>query len=232
MGWGKGKGKAVERALHRAEREEEWAAERALARGDLAGAMAHAQKAESLEHAEHELHRNRKGKGKGYHHHPAADVVVVAAAPPGPVVAVMPTEAVVISAPVMPAPASAVTAERALHREEVRQERMAGAALAKGNVVGALIHAEKAQDLERAERAIHHEVVHARAHRAHHAERREEHLAARDLARGDIIGAISHEVKATEAHQRGNRLEAELHHHRDHHHHGWSKGKGKGKGWW
>lgn len=185
MGWGKGKGKAVERALHHAEREEERAAGRALAHGNIAGAIAHAQKSEALEHAEHAMHW--KGKGKGYRH--AAEVVVVPAAEVTPVVVAVPAEAVAI-VPV----------------------KGAGKA---------------------AERVLHHEVVHARAERAHRTERREEHLAARDLAHGDVIGAISHEVRAVEAHHRGDRLEAELHHeHWGNHHKGWGKGKGKGKGWW
>merc|ERR1712232_169284 len=119
MGWGKGKGKAAERALHRAEREEEWAAERALARGDIAGAIVHKQNADSLELAEHEMHRYRKGKGKGYLHHPAADIAVVPVVPPSPMVAVKSSEVVVVSRPAAPAPVQCIAAERALHREEV-----------------------------------------------------------------------------------------------------------------
>lgn len=234
MGWGKGKGKAVERALHHAEREEIWAAERALAHGDVAGAVAHAQKAEVLEHAEHAVHWKGKGKAKGKGYHQAAEVVVVS---PAPVVAAVPTEVVIVSPEVVsPAPVlgkgMGKAVEHALHREEVHEKKSALAALAHGDVVGATIHAERARELHRVEKEVHHEVLHAKAREAHRAERREEHLAARDLAHGDILGAISHEVKAVEAHRRGHRIEAELHHdHWAHPHKGWGKGKGKGKGW-
>lgn len=221
MGWGKGKGKAVERALHQAEREEEWAAERALARGDIAGAIAHAQNAEALENAEHAAHWKGKGKGKwkGYRH--AEAVVVPAAQPEVVVVSAKPAqpEVVVVSAVATPVRAhkgAGKGVEGALHRGEKREEALAGAALAHGDIVGAAIHAERASELKDAERAVHQANVHAREWQAHQRERREEHLAARDLAHGNVLGAIAHELKAAEAHERAH-----------HHHH-----KGKGKGWW
>jgi hypothetical protein len=203
MGWGKGKGKAVAHALHHAERQEEHAAERALAHGDIVGAVVHAQKAEALEHAEHAAHWKGKGKGK---HKGYGEVVVVPSAP-----VVVEVHAVPYTAPVVvEAPALVVVAAVA--------------------VPGPKGHGK------------HHEPVLAKARHEHHVEAREEHLAHRDLAHGNILGAIAHEVKAVHAHQKAERLDSEIRHehwdrearweqheHWDHH-----KGKGKGhgkKGW-
>merc|ERR1712216_1043116 len=102
-------------------------------------------------------------------------------------------------------------AEHALHRAEVREEAMTGASLARGDVVGAAIHAERASELKAAEKAVHREVVRTEARHAHHQERRQEHLAARDLAHGNLLGALAHEVKACRAHNREKKLESELH---------------------
>lgn len=229
MGWGKGKGKAIEHALHEAERQEERAALRALRHGDVAGALAHERNAEAIASVEHHPHWKGKGKGKhkgkGYGH--AAEVVVVAEAPtPATAVVVVeatPAAAVVVEAvPVKPVVVvearpgakahgkGAKGAERALHRAEIREEAMAGASLARGDVVGAAIHAEKASELKAAEKAVHREVVRAEARHAHHEEGRQEHLAARALAHGNIFGAIAHEVKACRAHGREKKLESEL----------------------
>lgn len=242
MGWGKGKGKALERALHQAERQEEWAAERALARGDIASAIAHAQKAETLENAEHAIHWKGKAKGKGKGHRSAEvvvvpasevkqEVVVVNASPVQPPVAVV-TASVQPEVLVLPRgkgyKGAGKAAERALHREEQFQEAAVGVALARGDAIGAAIHAEKAATLQAAEQAVHKEVVHARMHQAHSEEKRQHNLAVRDLAHGNILGAIAHEARAENAHHREQRLERELSRdHRHHHHH-----KGNGKGWW
>jgi len=235
MGWGKGKGKAVEHALHQAERQEERAAMRSLANGDVAGALAHERNAESIANAEHHLHwkgkakGKGKGKGKGYVH--PAEVIVVAEAPaPATTVVVEATPATVVvveAVPVKPIVVEAVVvpgakghgkgakgAERALHRAEIREEAMAGASLARGDVVGAAIHAERASELQAAEKSVHREVVRAGARHAHHEERRQEHLATRDLAHGNLLGAMVHEVKACKAHNREKKLESELRHQR------------------
>merc|ERR1712192_158918 len=207
-------GKAVEHALHQAERQEERAALRSLAHGDVAGALAHERNAEALASAEHDLHwqGKSKGKGKGYRH--AAEVVVVSEAPATTVVVeATPAPIVVVEAASCGKARGkgAKGAERALHQAEIREEALAGASLTRGDVVGAAIHAERASELQAAENAVHREVVRAEKRHAHHQERREEHLAARDLAHGNIFGAIAHEVKACRAHNREKKLESELH---------------------
>merc|ERR1711920_174356 len=132
--------------------------------------------------------------------------------------------------PVIVAKGAGKGAERAVRNEERFEQASARASLATGDLVGAQIHAARASELHAAGDAMHEDVLRAQARHAHHVERREEHLAARDLAHGHLLGAISHERRAREAHQREDRLEAEL---RDDH---WDnahayKGKGKGKGW-
>jgi hypothetical protein len=213
---GKGKGKAVERALHQAERQEEQAAMRALGNGNIAGALEHEKNAAAIENAEARWKGKGKGKGKGYIC--PSEVVIVS---PSPVVApvvveAVPARVVGVEARVAPGPKGLGKAtERALHRADFQQEAIAGASLACGDVIGAAIHAERASELKAAERAIHHDIVKAEARQTHRQEKRQEHLAARDLAHGNLLGAIGHEVKACKAHHREEKLKSELHHHRE-----------------
>jgi hypothetical protein len=207
---------------------------RALARGDVAGAIAHEKNAEAFAHAEHHPHWKGKGKGKGKGY-AAAEVVVVSAAPaptPAEVVVVAaapapPPEVVVVSAAPAPVVIEAVAvpghkgcgkgkkaAERALHCAEKQEEVAASAFLARGDVVDAVVDAERASALKRAEHEVHHDVLRSEAHRAHHQEKRQEHMAAQDLAHGHLLGAIAHEVRAGQDHDRERKVEAELHHHR------------------
>merc|ERR1712178_565312 len=158
------------------------AALRSLAHGDVVGALAHERNADALASAEHHLHWKGKGKGKGKGYRHAAEVVVVSEAPATAVVIeAAPAPVVVVEAvPCGKARGKgAKGAERALHQAEIREEALAGASLARGDVVGAAIHAERASELQAAENAVHREVVPVRAEKrhAHHQERREEHLA-------------------------------------------------------
>lgn len=217
MGWGKGKGKAVEHALHQAERQEERAAMRALRNGNIACALEHERNAAAIENAEARWKGNGKGKGKVYTCPP--DVVVISpTSVVAPVVvdfAPAPVTPIVVEARVAPGPKGlGKTTEHALHRAELQQEALAGASLAYGDVVGAAIHAERASELKATERAIHHDIVKAEARQTRQQEKRQEHLAARDLAHGNLLGAIGHEVKACKAHHREEKLKSELHHHR------------------
>jgi hypothetical protein len=217
MGWGKGKGKAVERALHQAERQEERAVTRALMHGDIAGALEHERNAEAIANAEARWKGKGRGQGKGYAC--PTEVVVVSPAPVAPVVAEAvpaPVTAVVVEAAMAPCHPKGLGkgTEHALHRAELHQEAIAGASLCHGDIIGAAMHAERASELKAAERAVHNDVVRAEARRAHHQEKRQEHMAARDLAHGNLLGALVHEVKASRAHHKEERLKAESHHHR------------------
>lgn len=81
------------------------------------------------------------------------------------------------------------------HRAERRQHREAVRDLAHGNVIGAMVHEQRAQN-------IHNRHVHERQVERHlRQEERWQHRAAeRDLRHGNVIGAMAHESAAERAH--------------------------------
>ena len=81
------------------------------------------------------------------------------------------------------------------HRAEMRQHRMAERDLRHGNIVGAMVHEQRAANIHH--RHHEHRVV---EHQLRQEERYQHHAAARDLAHGNVIGAMAHESAAERAH--------------------------------